>query len=287
MSRVVTSYKGIKYSLQPHGLRSRLLIAFFVFVVAFGGALLNATAAQADPTPGTCFVAVVVTPTPADGASPSTTPSPVDCPATPPPVTVTVTDTVTATVTVTKTVFSTKTVYAAPVAAGKTCAQIGHRVHRGDPDYTTKLDTDGDGIGCEAYPESVIIKAPVVTPTPTASATPQPSHTPPPLLDEQPVENETASHSSLWGWGIAVAAIGGGILTVMGVAGLTRRRRYQGAHHVDPTATQVIPAVKGDDGYSISDYNPSGGGYDPALGGSAGSTYQGGQDTAEMPPVKD
>ena len=32
------------------------------------------------------------------------------------------------------------------------CADIGHKVYIGDSDYAPKLDRNGDGVGCEAYP---------------------------------------------------------------------------------------------------------------------------------------
>lgn len=31
------------------------------------------------------------------------------------------------------------------------CSDIGHRVYRGNPDYSSYLDKDGDGIGCESF----------------------------------------------------------------------------------------------------------------------------------------
>ena len=42
----VAEYFGIKYSLRPHGWKSRLLYSFFSFVLAFGGALAIASPAQ-------------------------------------------------------------------------------------------------------------------------------------------------------------------------------------------------------------------------------------------------
>jgi len=33
-----------------------------------------------------------------------------------------------------------------------TCADIGHKVYRGDGIYLPKHDRDGDGVGCESYP---------------------------------------------------------------------------------------------------------------------------------------
>lgn len=40
--------------------------------------------------------------------------------------------------------------YAAPA---RSCAQLGHRVVKGDPDYVPALDGDKDGVACEAYPD--------------------------------------------------------------------------------------------------------------------------------------
>ena len=36
--------------------------------------------------------------------------------------------------------------------SGRTCAEIGHKVYPGDPDYSPERDKDGDGVGCESYP---------------------------------------------------------------------------------------------------------------------------------------
>jgi hypothetical protein len=230
MDRVVTEYQGTKYSLQPHGPKSKLMIAFSLFVVAFGGALLAASPAQA--TNGEVFCSVETTPpTP---QAPMISPTP--CPS---PVTITVTvsgPTVFVTKTVTKTSYITKEVMVTPT-------------------------------------EDISVPSS----SPVSSSTPQPSYTPLPL-DTSPTS--TPGKSSLMGWGIAMAAIGGTVLVILGVAGMTRRRRYSGAHHVD-TPTQIMP-----DEHSVSDYNPNAGGYDPALGGHAGETYQAGTDTQEMPPAK-
>lgn len=51
-SKAVTEYKGIKYSLQPHGLKSKLWMAFATFVAAFGGALAVASPAEGAATCG-------------------------------------------------------------------------------------------------------------------------------------------------------------------------------------------------------------------------------------------
>ncbi|MBC2681127.1 hypothetical protein [Corynebacterium anserum] len=34
-----------------------------------------------------------------------------------------------------------------------TCAQIGHKTHAGDGLYIPDHDSDGDGVGCESYPD--------------------------------------------------------------------------------------------------------------------------------------
>ncbi|MCT2188937.1 excalibur calcium-binding domain-containing protein [Corynebacterium kefirresidentii] len=36
--------------------------------------------------------------------------------------------------------------------SGRTCAEIGHKVYPGDPDYSPARDANGDGVGCESYP---------------------------------------------------------------------------------------------------------------------------------------
>lgn len=36
--------------------------------------------------------------------------------------------------------------------SGRTCAEIGHKVYPGDPDYSLERDKNGDGVGCESYP---------------------------------------------------------------------------------------------------------------------------------------
>lgn len=39
---------------------------------------------------------------------------------------------------------------AAPAAeSGRSCTEIGHSVYAGDPDYSSDLDRDGDGLACE------------------------------------------------------------------------------------------------------------------------------------------
>lgn len=37
-------------------------------------------------------------------------------------------------------------------SGGGSCKDIGHKVYIGDSDYAPKLDRNGDGVGCEAYP---------------------------------------------------------------------------------------------------------------------------------------
>lgn len=233
MSRDVAEYDGIKYSLQPHGLKSRLISAFAFFVVAFGGALALASPAQADPTDplGKCYVAVAMSPQPTSPSpSPATTPSPTAC----------------STVTVpgpTVTVIKTKTV------------------------YLTKTETQTVTVTVTPLPP------PTKTADPTLTTTPDPSF------------STTASgsgDSSLASWGVGVVGVAGLTLLGIGVYGLTRRRRYQGAHQADNSETTMIPAVRSDE-YSVSDY-------DPNLGGHAGESYRGEpfpDETAVLPAVKD
>ncbi len=38
MNRDVTEHDGIKYSLQPHGISTKVICAFFTFVLKFGAA---------------------------------------------------------------------------------------------------------------------------------------------------------------------------------------------------------------------------------------------------------
>ena len=93
-----------------------------------------------------------------------------------------------------------------------------------------------------------------------------------------------AGGNSIAGWGAAVALITGTGLLAVGIIGVMRRRKYQGAHSTDGE-TQVMPAVQGDDDYGVGDYDPSSNDYDPALGGYAGESYQEGHDTEETPTV--
>lgn len=98
----IDDYKGIRRSLQPHGLRSRLIVILASFVITFGGALLLASPANAEETPSP-------TPPPTETATPAVTATPTPS-VTPDPVFVTVTVTETKVVTVTKTINNTKTV---------------------------------------------------------------------------------------------------------------------------------------------------------------------------------
>ena len=50
MRKTVSTYKGIKYSLQPHGLRSKLLVAFAFFVGSFAVFVLGSPADAANPS---------------------------------------------------------------------------------------------------------------------------------------------------------------------------------------------------------------------------------------------
>lgn len=225
MNRDVTEYDGIKYSLQPHGIRSKLVYAFFTFVLTFGAALAVMTPAYADPTdpPGTCYVAVEASPQPTEWteASPATTPKPTTCPTTPTPSTTTVIQnvnvpgpTVYITRTEVQTIYVTETVATTPSPAAST--------------------------------------------TPSINWTPVPSHTPAPVAQ---VEDEGTS--GLWIAGVIVAAVSGIGLMIIGVVGIMRRRQpkedYQ-ARHASDGETQVMPAVE-DDEYSVSDYDPNLGGY--------------------------
>ncbi|CQD13322.1 hypothetical protein ACL1HT_12960 [Corynebacterium striatum] len=36
--------------------------------------------------------------------------------------------------------------------SGRTCAEIGHKVYPGDPEYSLERDKNGDGVGCESQP---------------------------------------------------------------------------------------------------------------------------------------
>jgi hypothetical protein len=247
VSKAVTEYQGAKYSLQPHGLKSKLLGLFAAFVVAFGGALLAASPAQASVGEVSCVVEV----SPADlTTTPTTTavvsPTPCSPALTLPPVTITTTVTVTITgpkVFVTKT--ETKTAYVTEEVTA-----------------TTK----------SAIPVSSV---------PAPPTTPKPSYTPPPL--ETSPASSGSDASSLTTVGIVMASIGGTALLGIGVIGMTRRR-YQGAHHAG-SDTQVMPIVSPDE-HTVSDYSPSAGEYDPALGGHAGETYQRSQETVELPPTE-
>jgi len=238
----VTEHMGVKYSLQPHGLRSKLLYVFALFVVAFGGALALASPAQADPTdpPGQCYVAVVVTPTPSPPASPSTTPSPTTC-----PVPVTTTTTVTAPPV-------TMTVTAPPVTTKITVTVTKQQIVTIDQTQTQT--------------QTVTI-TPSESPSSTASV---PQRTPDPTLS--PVSHDAGS---LVGWGLTTVGVIGAILVTIGLIGVVRGRQARniGRHHVDNSATTMIPVVRrNEDDYNVDDYGH--GDYDPALGGRAGETMR-------------
>lgn len=194
----------------------------------------------------------------------------------------------------TQTVIKTVTVTPNPTStgSGKTCAQIGHRVRPGDPDYAKgpgKPDADGDGVGCESYPEPTTTDSPFSgLNTAPVTATEPPLHlTPDPEL--VPASNAT----SLVFWGSLVALLAGLALLVVAIAGIVRSRRYRAAHSTDNSQTTMIsPMYSGDDDYGVGDYDPSSGDYDPALGGHAGESYQAGHnaeagdDTKPIPPVE-
>lgn len=68
MGKVVSEFNGVKKSLQPHGLKSKLIVATTLFVAAFGGALAVVFPVQAaEPTP---------TPSASVSSSPSYVPQP-------------------------------------------------------------------------------------------------------------------------------------------------------------------------------------------------------------------
>lgn len=248
MNRVVTEHNGIKYSLQPHGLKSRLLVAFFIFVVAFGGALLVVTSTQADANSPRTVVSDTPTVMP---ASPTSTPAPSSTPTLgmAPAATVTVTKTVFMTTTVTKTVFVTKT-----------------------KDYV------------EA--QTFVYAKPSSTPTSTPKPTPTPTQASSPSVDTTGEDLPPVQHNPLRVLGIFSAVAVGAVLMAMGISGVVKRRSYQGSHHIDSSPAQVMPVVAKDDDYSISDYNPNTDGHDPALGGYAGESYHNGSSTEELPPVE-
>lgn len=119
--------------------------------------------------------------------------------------------------------------------------------------------------------------APTDSPTPAPSATTDsPTPTPSPVVTK-PVANST----SLWDWAAAIAGIGGAILVVFAIAKMTRGRRNNvpvssgGRHSIDDSQTQMLPTYHDpeDDGYSVGDYHPSEG-FDPALGGTPGSSLR-------------
>ena len=140
---VITKYDGVKYSLRPHGLKSRAivfkrsaLVAAAAFIVAFGGALMAASPAGADPLP--CASDTSASPS-ASSEPPSPSPSAqATCSVT---VTQTVTETVTATViktmvateTDTETVFFTVTASPSPSASAKPSASPSRPSKTPDP----------------------------------------------------------------------------------------------------------------------------------------------------------
>lgn len=106
MDRSVTEYHGIKYSLQTHGPKSRLMMALAFFVAAFGGTLLATTSASADDDVVAGVIPSISAPPLPELTlfpSPSSSPTPEATPAPAPAVTVTVTVTKTVTRTVTAT----------------------------------------------------------------------------------------------------------------------------------------------------------------------------------------
>jgi Excalibur calcium-binding domain len=71
-------------------------------------------------------------------------------------------------------------------AGALTCAEIGHRVYVGDPLYSRSLDRDGDGIGCEGYPEPPG-GPPAQPPAPPPTPPPPPPAVPPNPAPPQPM----------------------------------------------------------------------------------------------------
>lgn len=103
MNKNVAEYHGIKYSLQPNGMKSRLWIALAFFVTVFGGTLLVSTSVSAadgdvvdDPSSSTSPSPGLASPSSEPSPSPVATPAPVPAAT----VTVTITKTVVKTVTV-------------------------------------------------------------------------------------------------------------------------------------------------------------------------------------------
>lgn len=251
MKPVITEYHGVKYSLRPHGLKSRLivlkrsaLIGVAAFIVALGSALLAATPAQA--APGDCFVEVIVTDS--NGrTSPSNSPTTCAAAAAPPAATVTVTATETVTaaalpaVTVTETAMSTVTETA----------------------LVTQTETKTTSVTVEV-PVTVTTTVTAQDNPPTISAIPRPSRTPDPIALKPSLAGDSggAGDGGLAWWGIAVAIVLGIGLAVVGFVGIIKNRRraqYQGSHAAaeeeeptirssgyDPDATGVIPAVSSD-----------------------------------------
>jgi hypothetical protein len=230
---VITEYHGVKYSLRPHGLKSRaivfkrsVLVGVAAFIVALGSALLAASPAQGSP--GDCFIEVSAIP---PGASPSYSPAPNStlCLALPAPstVTTTVTQIVTASAlpaqTITETVTATATVMKTVVV--------------------TETETQTVTETVEAKP------AQSATTTLKPNATPSRTPGPTPSLAADEGEN------SLLPWGLGVTVFLGTGLVAVGFVGVIRRRRYQGSHvadeeyesyKYDPDDTTVIPVVSTD-----------------------------------------
>jgi hypothetical protein len=251
VSRDVAEYNGIKYSLQPHGLRSKLWVAFAFFVVAFGGALAIMSPASANPTdpPGQCYVAVPDPSQPSPTPSPPLTiPSPTACPTAPPPVTVTTTITV----------------------ASPSPSPVLTTVTKQVTIYVDKTTTRTETV--------TITPSPSAAPTSKAGTTALPSRTPDP-----PVLKLASNEGSLVVWGVITVGVVGAFLALLGFLGIVRNRRQQppGRHAVDNSETTMIPVVRSSkDDHSVDDY--ADGEYDPALGGYAGESFD---ETREMPAL--
>ena len=232
---VITKYDGVKYSLRPHGLKSRAivfkrtaLVSAAAFIVAFGSALLAVGPAEG-AAPGDCHVEVSRSPT--DSPTPSYSPAPCFTPQASPSTVTAPAETITITATVIKTM------------------------------VVTEVDT-----------ETVFVTV-TASPSPSASAKPSASPSRPSRTsDPSPVAAEGIGGNNLRAWGLVVATLSGTGLLVVGLAGIVRRRRYQAVHaapedeedyypqsgyeyHQDDTAaiptvstdTKVIPKVEPDD----------------------------------------
>lgn len=250
--KAITDYEGIKYSLQPHGLRSKILYALAAFVVAFGGALAFALPAEAAPGDVTCFVETSPSVDPSASPTPTDTPTSVLSPTACPTVTQVVTVTVSGpTVTVTKT--DTKTVH-----------------------VTEKV---------------TVTETVTSTPTaPIEGAAPTPSLTPTPVPVSKGSGDSSLVGWGVGTAGVAGAVLitVGAIGIIRSRRKNTGRHHVDNSEtQMMPTIPGgSVRTIYPDDGYDISDYGPDAD-YDPALGGHAGETHQNEVDTEQIPPVEE